>query len=192
MAAPAPVPTFFASGAEFRAWLERHHATAKELWVGFRKKSSGLGGMTYQEAVLEALCFGWIDGIIRSRDATSYMHRFTPRKPTSTWSKINVAHVERLTAAGRMQPAGLAAFAAREAKRTGVYSFERSETPELPPDFARRLRANRKAWAFFSAQPPGYQRLAFHRVLFPKQLATRERWLERLIAASAAGRRLAW
>ena len=178
----------FESAAAFRAWLDRHHSSAAELQVGFHKKGSGLGGLTYLEAVDEALCFGWIDGVVRRIDEHSFTHRFTPRKAGSHWSNVNVRHVARLTAAGRMQPAGLAAFAARSAARTGTASYEQP-AKSLPPVFAKKFRAQAKAWAFFSAQPPGYRRLALHKIVSPKQAATRERWLERIIADSAAGRR---
>jgi uncharacterized protein YdeI (YjbR/CyaY-like superfamily) len=183
-------PTHFAAAAEFRRWLEKNHATATELWIRFHKKASGKPGMVYSEALDEALCFGWIDGLLKGVDADSYMQRFTPRKPRSNWSKINVAHVKRLTAAGKMHPSGLAAYSAREPARTGVYSFERTEPPQLPAVFEKKFRANKQAWAFFTTQPPGYRRLAIHRVISPKQEATRERWLNRLIEESAAGRKL--
>lgn len=180
----------FPSALEFRRWLEQNHATATELWIRFYKKASGKGGMTYKEAVDEALCFGWIDGLLKSIDADSFRQRFTPRKPGSIWSNINVGHVARLTAAGKMHASGLAAFAARTSGRTGIYAFERKQPAQLPPEFEKKFRANRKAWSFFTAQPPGYQRLAMHKVINPKQQATRERWLARLIAESAAGKRL--
>jgi uncharacterized protein YdeI (YjbR/CyaY-like superfamily) len=179
---------YFAAAADFRRWLEEHHATASELQVGFYKKSAGKAGMTYKEAVDEALCFGWIDGIVRKLDDERFTHRFTPRKPGSIWSNVNVAHVARLKAAGKMHPAGLAAFAARSAAKTGIYAFERG-AQKLPPAVEKRFRANRRAWAFFTAQAPWYQRLAIHKIVSPKQSATRERWLARIIADSAAGRR---
>jgi len=181
-------PTFFSSAADFRAWLEQCHATAKELQIGFYKKSAGKSGLTYKEAVDEALCFGWIDGVVHTIDATRYRQRYTPRKPGSNWSNVNVANVARLTAAGRMHPAGLAAFAARTAAKTGIYAFEK-KPQKFPPAYEKEFRAHPKAWAFFTGQAPWYQRLAIHKVVNPKQQATRERWLARLIAASAAGRR---
>lgn len=183
-------PVSFNDAAEFRAWLESHHAKATELLVVFNKKASGRAGITYAEALDEALCFGWIDGVRKRVDDHGYTIRFTPRKSRSIWSNINVRHVERLTAAQRMRPAGLAAFAAREAKKTGVYSFENAPKT-LPPEFEKRFRAHRKAWAFFTAQAPWYQRTAIHVVLQPKQPTTRERWLDRLISDSAQGLRLA-
>jgi uncharacterized protein YdeI (YjbR/CyaY-like superfamily) len=182
-------PTFFPTPAAFREWLDQHHAMAQELWVGFYKKGAGKPGMTYAEAVDEALCYGWIDGIIKRVNDESYMHRFSPRKPRSIWSNLNVAHVDRLTAAGRMHPAGLAAYAARDAARTGIYSFEARQPKRLPPGFLREFRANRKAWAFFQAQSESYRRLATHRITSAKKPETRERWLQRIIAASVAGRK---
>lgn len=183
-------PRFFKSAAAFRAWLEKNHAVATELWVGLYKKHAAERGLTYPDAVLEALCFGWIDGVMRRIDDDTHMQRFTPRKPGSTWSNINVAHVERLTREGRMAPAGLAAFAARSAAKTGIYSFERTQPVEFPPALLRAFKANAAAWKFFNAQPPGYRRLATHRVASAKRDATRQRRLEKLIAASAAGRRI--
>jgi uncharacterized protein YdeI (YjbR/CyaY-like superfamily) len=178
----------FASATEFRRWLKKNHTTANELDVGFYKKASGRSGLTYVEAVDEALCFGWIDGIVRKIDADSFTHRFTPRKAGSHWSNVNVRHVARLTAAGRMQPAGLVAFAARSAAKTGASSYEQP-AKELPPAFAKTFRAHAKAWAFFTTQAPWYRRLAIHKIVSPKQAATRERWLARIIADSEAGRR---
>src|SRR3954463_13814984 len=147
-------PTFFATPREFRTWLTRHHANATELLIGFYNKASGKTGLTYAEALDEALCFGWIDGVRKRRDASSYTIRFTPRKSGSIWSLVNVRHVARLTAAGRMQTAGSAAFERRVAKKTGVYSFE-NRPRKLPAEFEQRLRANRRAWKFWHEQPTG-------------------------------------
>ena len=187
---PTPRPVFFPTPSAFRGWLENHHAAAPELWIGFHKKASGKVAMSYGEAVDEALCFGWIDGLLNRVDADSYMHRFTRRRPGSIWSNVNVGHVARLTAAGRMHPAGLAAFNARSAAKTGIYAFERKTAPKLPAAMAKRLRGHKAAWAFFSAQSPSYQRLSLHKILSPKRPDTRERWLALLIAESAAGRRI--
>ncbi len=179
----------FASAADFRGWLEKNHASAAELQVAFYRKLSGNPGMTYHEAVDEALCYGWIDGIVRKLDAQRFTHRFTPRKSGSIWSNVNVAHVARLTAAGKMHAAGLAAFAARSAARTGIYAFEKT-AQKLPRAYEKEFRAQAKAWAFFTAQAPWYQRLIIHKIVNPKQEATRRRWLERAITSSAAGRRI--
>jgi uncharacterized protein YdeI (YjbR/CyaY-like superfamily) len=181
--------TFFANATEFRAWLNAHHSNVAELHVGFFRKGSNRAGLTYAEAVDEALCFGWIDGVLRKIDDVSYAHRFTPRKTKSIWSLANVRNVGRLTLAGRMHPAGLKAFEVRGEKTTGVYSYEQSPKT-LPADYEKEFRANKAAWSFFSAQAPWYRRLLTHKVVSPKQEATRRRWLARLIAESAAGRRI--
>lgn len=181
--------THFKSAADLRHWLQKHHATTTELLLGFYKKDSGKGGPTYQEALDELLCFGWIDGVKRRVDDERYTHRVTPRKPGSNWSNLNVAHVARLTAAGKMQPAGLAAFNARSEDKTGIYSFEK-RPQKFPAATERIFRANKKAWAHWQTQPPGYQRLCIHWVTSAKQEETRQRRLARLIAVTAQGRRL--
>jgi len=186
-----PKPKFFAKPAQFRGWLEANHAAKRELVVGFYKKSSGKPSLTWPESVDEALCFGWIDGIRRSLGADSYSIRFTPRKPTSIWSAINVARVNELTKLGKMRSSGLRAFAARTPERTGVYSFERNQEAKLAPEQDKRLRDNRKARAFFEAQPPWYRRTAIHWVISAKRPETRERRLTQLIEDSAAGRTIA-
>ena len=185
----ARTPTFFADPADFRRWLEKNHASATEFWVGYNKKASGRGGMTYAQALDEALCFGWIDGVVNTIDRDRYMQRFSPRKPGSIWSNINVRHVARLKAAGKMSAAGLAAFAARDPKKTGIYSFEQ-KNPKFSAAALQTFQASPKAWKFWEAQPPGYRRLITHWVTSAKQEATRERRLARLIAACIAQRRI--
>jgi uncharacterized protein YdeI (YjbR/CyaY-like superfamily) len=185
-----PLATFFATPKEWRRWLEKHHATASELSVGFYKKGSGRPSITWPEAVDEALCFGWIDGVRRTIDDESYRIRFTPRRPRSIWSAVNVKRVAALTAEGRMAEAGLRAFKARTEARTAIYSFEQKSEPTLSPADAKRLRANAAAWRFFAAQPPSYRRPATWWVVSAKQAATRERRLATLISDSAAGRRI--
>jgi uncharacterized protein YdeI (YjbR/CyaY-like superfamily) len=172
---------------EFRAWLEENHETATELEVVFYKKASGKPSMTWSESVDEALCFGWIDGVRRGRDEESYTIRFTPRKQRSTWSNINVAKAEQLIAEGRMRPAGLAAFERRTADNTGIYSSEREQPAELPPEFEAELRANPKAAEYFDSRPPGYRHTAIHLVMSAKREETRRRRLRQLIEDSAAG-----
>ena len=181
-------PTFFADQEDFRAWLEENHATETELSVGFYKKGSGRPSMTWSQAVDQALCFGWIDGRVNSIDAESYMHRFTPRKRGSNWSKVNIAKVAKLTEAGLMRPAGLAAFEARTEARSGIYAFEQDEPAELPPDYEERLRADAAAWEYWQASAPSYRRTATHWVTRAKRPETRERRLTQLIESSAAGR----
>jgi uncharacterized protein YdeI (YjbR/CyaY-like superfamily) len=178
---------FFSGPEEFRAWLEANHETATELWMGLYKKHVPDHGLTWAEAVPEALCFGWIDSVAQRIDDDARRQRWTPRKPTSVWSAVNIAHVERLTAEGRMRPAGLAAFERRRDDRSGVYSHENAE-PELPPEYAARLSADAAASAFWHAATPTYRRLVTHWVLTAKQEATRERRLAQLIDDSAAGR----
>jgi uncharacterized protein YdeI (YjbR/CyaY-like superfamily) len=182
-------PTFFDSPAAFRAWLVEHHAEVPELWVGFYKKGSGRGGIGYQEAVDEALCFGWIDGVKRRVDEASYMHRFTPRRKGSRWSTGNVRRVGELAAAGRMAAAGLAAFEVRDPDRPAGYSYE-SRPAALDSELEESFRAHAAAWEFFSSQPPGYRRTITFWVMSATQEATRRRRLERVIAASAAETRL--
>ena len=184
-------PTFFATAAEFRRWLEANHATAPELLVGFHKTHTGRPSMTWTESVREALCFGWIDGIRRSLGDESYTIRFTPRKPRSIWSLRNVQHVEELIGEGRMTPAGLAAYEARKPERTGIYSFEHRQSARLEPGQEERFRADPAAWDFFQAQPPSYRKTAIYWVVSAKREDTRARRLAQLIEDSAAGRRLA-
>jgi uncharacterized protein YdeI (YjbR/CyaY-like superfamily) len=181
-------PTFFKTPARFRAWLETHHETKKELLVGFYKKGTGKQSITWPESVDEALCFGWIDGVRRSLGDEAYSIRFTPRRPRSIWSAVNVARVTELAAAGRMTPAGTRAFEARTPERTGVYAFERKAAAELTAEEDAKLRAYRKAAAFFDAQPPWYRRTAIHWVVSAKRPETRQRRLDQLIGDSAAGR----
>jgi uncharacterized protein YdeI (YjbR/CyaY-like superfamily) len=184
-------PRFFESAAEFRAWLEHHHATAPELWVGFYKKASGKAGLGYPEAVDAALCFGWIDGIKKRVDDVSYTHRFTPRRPGSIWSAINTRRVGDLRKRGLVAAAGLAAFDRREEKRTAIYTYE-NQPATLAPAYERAWRANRRAWSFFNAQPAGYQRLAKGWIMSAKRDETRRRRLEIMIDASARGMRTRW
>ncbi len=177
---------FFKSAAEFRRWLGKNHASASELWVGFYRKHSGKRGISYQEALDEALCHGWIDGVRKKVDETSYTNRFSPRTPRSIWSRINIARVAELKREGRMKAPGLAAFEAREAKRSGVYSFERPQT--LSPEYDRRLRADAKCWAFFERQAPWYRRVISHWVMSAVKEETRLKRLEKLIEDCRKGR----
>ena len=181
--------TYFKSASGFRRWLEVNQARVSEVWVGFFKKDSGKGGLTYAEAVDEALCFGWIDGLKKRVDALSYTHRFTPRKPKSTWSRINIQKVERLKKAGRMTPAGLKAYAARVAERSGIDSFENAPRV-LAAVEEGQFKADEIAWEFFQRQPPGYRRIATGWVLSAKKPETRARRLGQLIAESRHRRRL--
>ena len=183
-------PIFFDSPAAFGAWLAAHHATETEVWVGFWKKATGKPSLTWSQAVDEALCVGWIDGVLRRVDDERHIQRFTPRKPASTWSNVNIAKVEALRAAGRMRPAGEAAFARRRADRSGTYSFEQEGELALEPEQQARFEADAAAWAYFAAQPPSYRTPALWWVISAKRPETRERRLATLIADSAAGVRV--
>jgi uncharacterized protein YdeI (YjbR/CyaY-like superfamily) len=187
MAANEPAPIFFANPAEFRAWLEAHHEDARELWVGFYKKDSGRPSITWPESVDEALCVGWIDGIRKTIDATSYKIRFTPRKSTSTWSAVNIARVAELTREKRMRPAGLAAFEQRKEAKSAIYAYEQRQNAAFDPAEEQQFRANAKAWRFFETQPPGYRTTATWWVISAKRPETRQKRLATLIADSAAG-----
>lgn len=183
-------PKFFPTPADFRRWLEKNHASETELWVGFYKKATGRPSITWPEAVDEALCFGWIDGIRKTLDADSYVNRLTPRTAGSNWSAINTRRAKELTRAGRMQPAGLKAFKARVPAKSGVYSFEQRHAAKLTPEAEQRFRANKRAWKFFESQPPGYRNTALWWVVSAKRESTRARRLDALIKDSAAGQRV--
>jgi len=181
---------FFPTPGDFRAWLEANHAREGELLVGFYKKESGRPSITWPQSVDEALCFGWIDGVRRRIDDESYSIRFTPRKATSNWSAINIGRVAMLTKEKRMHAAGLAAFEKRQAKRSGIYSYEQRHRAELSPDLTRRFRAKNAAYAFFLAQPPGYRQQMIYRIMSAKRDETKVKRLNDLIAFSAAGKRM--
>lgn len=182
---------YFATPEDLRAWFAAHHDSADELWVGFWKVGTGRPSVTWPQAVDQALCFGWIDGVRKGVDAERYRIRFTPRRARSIWSKVNVARVEELTRLGLMTPAGLAAYERRDPERTGVYSFEREQPAAFDPESDATLRANAVAWAFFQQQPPSYRKTATHWVMSAKREETRRRRLATLVADSAAGRRIA-
>ena len=184
-------PVFFPTPADFREWLQRHHQSERELLVGFYKKGSGRPSITWPESVAEALCFGWIDGVRRSIDDESYTIRFTPRKRGSIWSAVNMRLAEELIRDGRMQPAGLAAWEARDPAKSAVYSFEQKEAAQLPAEAEARFQANVQAWSFWQAQPPGYRKTAVHWVVSARREETRARRLQTLIDDSAAGQRIA-
>jgi uncharacterized protein YdeI (YjbR/CyaY-like superfamily) len=184
---PTPIPMFFVSGEEWRAWLEQHHASHAELMVGLYKRASGRPTMTWSESVDEALCFGWIDGVRRRIDEHSHSIRFTPRKPRSTWSAVNIEKAERLIAEGRMRPAGLRAYRARSEENSRIYAFEQGDV-QLPQEGQQRLRANPAAWEYWESRPAGYRRIASWWVISAKREETRERRLATLIEDCAAGR----
>jgi uncharacterized protein YdeI (YjbR/CyaY-like superfamily) len=178
---------FFKTPDEFGKWLEANHREVAELWVGFYKKGTK-PSITWPESVREALRFGWIDGVRKSVDETSYTIRFGPRKPSSVWSAINIRIAKELIDEGRMRPAGLRAFGARKENRSGIYSYE-NRPQTLPEPYAKKLRKNPAAWKTFNAQPPGYRITMTWWVLSAKKEETRLSRLEQLIELSAKGRR---
>lgn len=178
---------FFSGPEEFGAWLAANHDTATELWMGLYKRHVPDRGLTWEEAVVEALCWGWIDSVAQRIDEDSRRQRWTPRKATSSWSAINIASVERLKAEGRMQPSGLAAYERRRDDRSGIYSYENA-SGELPPEYAARLAGDAAASAFWEVATASYRKLAVHWVVTAKQEATREKRLAQLVEDSAAGR----
>jgi uncharacterized protein YdeI (YjbR/CyaY-like superfamily) len=183
-------PLFHKSAVEFREWLERNHQEANELWVGFYKRDSGRTGITYPEALDEALCFGWIDGIRKSVGKISYMIRFTPRRPDSIWSRVNTTRVRKLTETGRMRLPGLRAFQERDRKKSEKHFHERKHS-RLDADSEERFRSQKTAWDFFQAQAPWYRRTAIWWVVSARKEETRLKRLATLIEDSANGRRLA-
>jgi uncharacterized protein YdeI (YjbR/CyaY-like superfamily) len=183
-------PTFFSTPARFREWLSKNHERATELWVGYYRKDSGRPSITWPESVDEALCFGWIDGIRKKVDDESYKIRFTPRRPKSNWSAVNIARVPVLTREGRMQPAGAAAFARREESKSRTYSFENRASAKLTAPDEREFRRDPAAWEFFQRQPAGYRRLAAWWIISAKRPETRRARLQRLIETSRARRRV--
>jgi len=182
-------PKFFATKEKFREWLEKNHASANELEIGFYKKSSGKKSITYAEALDEALCFGWIDGVRRSLDETSYQQRFTPRRARSIWSLVNVKHVERLKKEGKMHAAGLAAYEQRDPKRTGIYAFENAPR-ELSAEDEKEFRKTKGAWEYFQTYPPYLKKTISYWVMSAKKEETRSARLRRLIECSARGERI--
>lgn len=181
-----PEVTFFESASEFRDWLAAHHDSASELWMGLRKKHIEPRGLTWEEAVPEALCFGWIDSVVHSMGPDAVRQRWSPRRRGSTWSKVNIALIEQLTAEGRMHPAGLAAYAARSEDKQGIYAYEQAEAGQLPPDDAALLAADARASAFWALAAPSYRKSCIWWVVSAKQEATRARRMQTLIECCAA------
>ncbi|MCA9907240.1 MAG: YdeI/OmpD-associated family protein [Anaerolineae bacterium] len=178
-------PTYFETPAAFRAWFEANHDSAAELWVGFHRKGSGIPSITWPESVDQALCFGWIDGIRKRHDDSSYKIRFTPRRARSTWSAVNIQRVGELEAQGLMHPAGLKAFADRKEDNSRIYAYEQKDEAQLDAAFEAQFQANAPAWAFFQAQAPWYKRTAIHWVMSAKQATTQHKRLAQLIDDSA-------
>jgi uncharacterized protein YdeI (YjbR/CyaY-like superfamily) len=187
-----PEPTnieFFKTTAALRKWLEKNHNKKDELWMGYYKKSSGKQGVIYKQALDVMLCFGWIDGISKGIDDEKYCQRYTPRRAKSIWSAVNIKKIEELSKAGMMHEAGLAAFNNRDKKLAGLYSFEQKEI-KMPTVFLKMLKANKKAWEYFSKMPPGYRKTATWWVISAKQEETKLRRIRTLIADSEAGRKI--
>ncbi len=182
-------PVFFDDQAAFREWLSDNHLIASEIVVGFRKVGTGKPSMTWSESVDQALCFGWIDGIRRRIDDEGYSIRFTPRKPKSTWSAVNIRKVAELTEKGLMKPAGIAAFERRVEDRSVIYSYENKPTA-LDADLESIFRSNPAAWDFFIRQPASYRRTLMYWVMSAKQKRTQVERLTKLIEASAERTRL--
>lgn len=182
-------PTFFETQWDFRKWLEENHDKSTELFVGFYKVNSGKQNMTWSQSVDQAICFGWIDGVRKSIDNDSYFIRFTPRKPKSIWSTVNIKKVEELTKQGLMKPLGLAAFNFREESKSGIYTYENEEV-KLSADFETKFKANRKAWDFFQTLPPSYHKSAINWIMTAKQETVSLKRLDELIRDSEAGRRI--
>lgn len=182
-------PVFFESQAALRKWLIKNHKTADELWVGMYKKHTGKPSITWPQVVDEVLCFGWIDGIRKGIDADSYTNRITPRRKGSHWSAINLKRVEELKALGQMKPAGLKAYEERDPAKSQQYSTEQRQIA-WPPALESQFKKNKKAWAYFNAQPAGYRKTITWWVISAKREDTQQKRLSRLIELSAAGERI--
>jgi uncharacterized protein YdeI (YjbR/CyaY-like superfamily) len=180
---------FFANQADFRCWLEEHHQSETELFVGYYKVKSGKLNMTWSQSVDQALCFGWIDGLRKSIDENSYFIRFTPRKPTSVWSAVNIKKVEELTRQGLMCEAGIIAFNKRKDEKSKIYSFENVEKA-LAEDLMNKFKANMPAWYYFSKQQPSYQNAVLNCIMSSKQETTTLARLNKVIIASEELKRL--
>jgi len=180
---------FFRAPADFRIWLEKNHAAATELWVGFYTKDSRKPSIRWPESVDQALCFGWIDGIRKRVDEISYQIRFTPRRRGSIWSATNIKRAKELARQKQMRPTGLKAFAARIENKSGVYSYEQRNT-ELRQPYAKVLKKNKAASNFFENQPPSYRKMIGWWIISAKKKETRMARLAKLIGESAKGKRL--
>lgn len=182
-------PHFFATPQDFRQWLEKHHAAEQELLVGFYKKGTGKPSITWPESVDQALCFGWIDGIRRSYDEESYTVRFTPRKPSSTWSAINIVKMEGLLAQGLVAPTGIAAFEKRQEHNSRIYSYEQEDV-SLRKDFLKLFQADKEAWNYFSSRGAYYKKRAIHHIMSAKQEKTQKSRFEKVLQASREGKQI--
>lgn len=182
-------PVFFKSAAELRKWLKKNHNKANELWTGYYKKGVSKKSATYLETVEECLCFGWIDGLVRSIDAERYCQRLTPRRPNSIWSAVNIKKMETLIKSGRADESGIRVYKTRDKKRAGLYSFENNEH-KLGAAFEKKFKANKKAWEYYSNMAPWYKRTSAFWVVSAKREETRLKRLDELIRDSEAGRKI--
>ena len=180
---------FFATQEDFRYWLEKNHNKETELLVGFYKVDTKKPSMTWSQSVDQALCFGWIDGVRKTIDNESYSIRFTPRRPTSIWSTINIQKIEDLTKQGLMQAAGLAAFSKRKESKSNIYAYEKVPVL-LDETFEKQFQANKQAWAFFQSQAPSYKKVIIHWLMSAKQEATKRSRLEKIMVESEEGRKI--
>ena len=190
MKSPTGSPLFFPEPAAFRAWLQKNHQTTREQWIGFHRKASGRPSITWPEAVDEAICFGWIDGLRKTVDAGSYKIRFTPRRASSNWSAVNIARMEELIQDGRARPAGITAFKKRMPAKSRVYSYENRKSAKLSSAATKLFSTDAAAWKFFQQQPQSYQQTAIWWISSAKRPETQEKRLQKVIASSKAGRRL--
>jgi uncharacterized protein YdeI (YjbR/CyaY-like superfamily) len=180
---------FFQTQDDFMAWLENQHTVLKEQWIGYYKKATGQPSISYQESVDAALCYGWIDGLKMAIDGERYAIRFTPRKPTSTWSAVNMRRVAELQALGKMKSAGMQAYQLRRENKSGIDSYEQ-RSADLDSPHIDRLQQNQSAWEFYQAQSNAYRRAANWWVVSAKTETTRLKRLDQLIACSAEGQKI--
>lgn len=183
-------PHFFATPDDFRDWLDKNYENETELLVGFYKVGSRKSSITWPESVDVALCYGWIDGVRKSLGQDSYTIRFTPRKPTSIWSAVNIAKMEELIAKKLVKPAGIAAYKKRTESKSKIYSHEQKETAQLPADMEKAFKANKDAWDFFMKQAPSYRKVMLHHITTAKQEKTKQSRFEKLLKASEEGKRV--
>lgn len=183
-------PVFFATPSDFREWLEKNYKSKTELLVGFYKTGSGKQSITWPESVDQALCFGWIDGVRRSLGEESYSIRFTPRKPNSIWSAVNIKKMDDLMSQGLVKPEGIAAFEKRTEAKSKVYSHERTQDAVLPDELEAIFKTNTAAWEYFMKQAPSYRKVMLHHITSAKQEKTRLSRFEKLLKASEEGKRV--
>lgn len=180
-------PLFFDTANDFRQWLDKNHSTKTEIWVGFWKKSSGKVGMNYAQALDEALCYGWIDGLVHKYDEHSYAQRFTPRRSKSLWSKINTQHIERLTKIGKMMPAGLTTVEAAKADGRWAKAYESPANTQIPQDFLEKLQQNQRAAEFFTKLNKANTFHIAFQLHNAKKAETRLRRMDKIIEMLAKG-----